>query len=80
MSTSVPNFNFLALIVSEIWRGPKIKSGVLIDTQIEKIDNVDLYSASSLISPDAPYRKTFYLQIRTSVPNVNFIARLVSEI
>jgi len=26
MSTSVPNFNFLALIVSEIWRGPKIKS------------------------------------------------------
>jgi len=27
MSTSVPNFNFLALLVSEIWRGPNIKSG-----------------------------------------------------
>jgi len=31
MSISVPNFNFLALVVSEIWRGPKIKNGVLID-------------------------------------------------
>jgi len=30
MSTSVPNFNFLALLVSDIWRGPKIKIGVLL--------------------------------------------------
>jgi len=44
------------------------------------IDNVDVYSASSLISPDAPYRKNFYLQIPTSVPNFNFIARFISEI
>jgi len=27
MSTSVPNFNFLALLVLEIWMGPHIKSG-----------------------------------------------------
>jgi len=27
MPTSVPNFNFLAQLVSEIWGGPKIKSG-----------------------------------------------------
>jgi len=27
MPTSVPNFNFLALLVSEIWRGPEVKSG-----------------------------------------------------
>ena len=27
MSTSVPNFNFLALLVSEICRGPTIKIG-----------------------------------------------------
>jgi len=26
MSTSVPNFDFLALLVSEIWGGPKIKN------------------------------------------------------
>jgi len=65
MSTSVPYFNFLVLIVSEIWRGPKIKNGVLIDRQTDRqTDNVDLYSASSLISPDAPYRKNFYLQVR----------------
>ena len=30
MSTSVPNFNFLALLVSDIWRGPKIKKELLI--------------------------------------------------
>ena len=27
MTTSVPNFNFLAALVSEIWWGPKIKIG-----------------------------------------------------
>jgi len=36
MSTSVPYFNFLVLIVSEIWRGPKIKNGVLIDRQTDR--------------------------------------------
>ena len=30
--------------------------------------------------PDAPYRKKFYLQMPTSAPNFNFLARLVSEI
>jgi len=28
MPTSVPNFNFLAPLIAEIWRGPKIKIGV----------------------------------------------------
>ena len=27
MSVSIPNFNFLAPLVSKIWRGHKIKSG-----------------------------------------------------
>ena len=27
MPTSIPNFNFLARLISEIWGGPKIKSG-----------------------------------------------------
>jgi len=33
-----------------------------------------------LISPDATYRKNFYLQMPTSAPNFNFLARSVSEI
>jgi len=33
-----------------------------------------------LISPNASYRKNFYLQMPTSAPNFNFFARLVSEI
>jgi len=67
MPTSVPNFNFLAPLVTEICMGPKIKTGELLTSQT---------------SPSWPIftSRHRYLQMPTSVPNFNFLARLVSEI
>ena len=39
MPTSVPNFKFLAPIVTEIWRGPK-KLGLLISSDAGKLLHV----------------------------------------
>ena len=51
------------------------KNGVLIDGWMDGwMDNVDLYSASSLICPDVPYRKHFCLKMPTSAPDFNFLA------
>jgi len=115
MPTSVPNFNFLSQLVSEIWGGPKIKSGsswfpqtplvnkflyrALLRANVCKCAKLQLPSSISyrdmrgsqnkkwelwfpqtptsgqIFVPGASTRKCLY-----SVPNFNFLARLVSEI
>jgi len=66
MPTSVPNFNFLARLFSEIWGGPKIKSGSSWFLQTPPSGQIFIQGASM--------RKC------TSVPNFNFLALLISEI
>jgi len=65
MPTNMPNFNFFALLISEIWRGPKIKSGVLISP-----DALNRYILHGAIVPANAYHCTKF----------NFLTRLVSEI
>jgi len=67
MPTSVPNFNFIALLVTEIWRGSPNKHWAL------------LISPDALWRINF-YMKPQYLQMPASIPNFNFLARLVSEI
>jgi len=65
MPTSVPNLNFLAPIVTEIWRGPKIGAADLLRRALAgKLLHVAIKN----------------LQMATSVPNFNFLGGLVSEI
>ena len=67
MPTSVQNFNFLAPLVTEIWRGTKIKLGNA-DAELRRPLADNFFTCSQ------------YLQMPTSTPNFNFLAQLVSEI
>ena len=65
MPTSVPNFNFLAPLVTEIWRGSQNKNWeLLIFSQTPSSGQIFTGSHST-------YK---------CLPNFNFLARLVSEI
>jgi len=67
MPTSVPNLNFLAPLVTEIWRGSQNK-------------NWELLISSDAPKRTHYYMWPEYLHMPTSVPNFNFLPQLVSEI
>ena len=104
MANSVPNFNFLDRLVSEIWGGPKIKNGnswfpqtppsgqilytALVWVNAYKCAKFQLPNFISYWDMEGVLRrpladKFLYVAIvppnPTSVPNFNFLARLVSE-
>jgi len=65
MPTSVPNFNFLARLVSEISRGPKIKIG---GVNLPRRPLADTF-----------YMEPYCLPMPTSIPNFNFLGPVVSS-
>jgi len=67
MPTSIPNFNFLARLVSEIWGGSQNKKWELLISPDAPLADKFLHFY-------------MYLQMLTRTPNFNFLALIVSEI
>jgi len=79
MPTSVPYFDFLAPLVTDIWMGSQNKKWELLISPDVPSGRIFIQGASTrkpfFITPDGSTKT-----MPTSVPNFNFLALLVSEI